>query len=73
MLTLGWSYKGTDMSPVKYVEGIADATELLTEFAPPNFDQVGMYWDTILETIQMVIWVSLLATFVAVPFAFWVS
>ena len=53
LLAFGWTNEVTDMRPVKFVDGIADAAELLTEFVPPNFDQVGMYWDATVEAIRM--------------------
>ena len=73
LVALGWSYEGTEMSPVRFIEGIADAADLMTDFFPPDWSGTGTYWAAMVETIQMAIWGSFLATFLAVPLAFWGS
>ena len=73
LVALGWSYQGTDMSPMRFIEGIADAADLLSDFVPPDWSNTGVYWAAMVETIQMAIWGSFLATFLAVPLAFWGS
>ena len=73
LVALGWSYEGTDMSPVRLVNGIADAADLLTDFVPPDWTNASLYWAAMVETIQMAIWGSFLATFLAIPLAFWGS
>ncbi len=67
-LILVWAWRGAQMDPMKLYDNGANILEMGRSFIPPNFHEWRYYVEELILTIQMAIWGTVLAVFLAVPF-----
>ena len=72
---LVWAYFGTEISPVRLVQGLGQSWSLIfgepgrpnSGFVPPNFSRFPEYLGQMLLTIKMAIWGTLIAVMLGLP------
>lgn len=64
---LSWAWQGAEMQPSLLVTNADNMGELVGDFFPLQFGNLGHYVDQMMVTIQIAIWGTLLAVLVAIP------
>lgn len=66
MLVLSWN--GADMRPLDLLRDSGNMAQFAADFFPPDFRDWRHYLDEMLVTVQIAVWGTAIAVFMAVPF-----
>lgn len=65
---LVWSWGGAEMNPALLIEDSGNMWILINDFFPPDFNELSLYVEEMVVTIQIAIWGTLLSVIASVPF-----
>lgn len=66
-VVLAWSWQGAEMNPLALIRDSSNMATFAADFFPPDFSNWELYLKEMIVTVQIALWGTVLAIFLAIP------